>query len=217
MSDRVGRSSRLTGIEFHQDGGTKLNESSPRDFNLLWKFSTASRLRIGGRVMFDMCTGRGILQAGNYAVHLTVGLCDLVYVSSEQDVLRCSEPFVTGLQCTGQDSCSNQGGSGSKRWLVLEPLQRYDRMDSGRRKSRTEARHTLLMWSVKVILDNFNSEVVHRRFERIILPPTSAESPSTSLRRRWSTNSSYFCFDSVQHELIVQQSNQRDKPLIYLH
>ena len=41
--------------------------------------------------MSSSCTLCGILQAAN-AVRLTVVLCDLVYVSSKQAVLNCSEP-----------------------------------------------------------------------------------------------------------------------------
>ena len=38
------------------DGATKLNEHSPNKFSYVSEFSKASRMRIGGCVMFDKCT-----------------------------------------------------------------------------------------------------------------------------------------------------------------
>ena len=57
------------------------------------------------------CTRSGILLAAN-AVHLTVMLCDLAYLSSDQAVLRCSEPSVSVPQADRPRlNCSTQGMS----------------------------------------------------------------------------------------------------------
>ena len=77
----------------------------------MWKFQTLDRLTIrvkpdtcraklkGKREVYRRsdgtqklltCTGSVMLQAAS-AVHLTVVLCDLAYISSEQAVLHCSE------------------------------------------------------------------------------------------------------------------------------
>ena len=42
--------------ESQTDGATKLNEHSPNKFRYVSDFSKASRVRIGGCVMFDKCT-----------------------------------------------------------------------------------------------------------------------------------------------------------------
>ena len=58
------------------------------------------------------CTRSGMLQAAS-AVHLTVVLCDLAYVSSKQAVLHCSEPSPIDQSVPWADrprlSYSNQG------------------------------------------------------------------------------------------------------------
>ena len=130
--DRVGRFHRLTGSGLQTDGATKLSERAfTKRFQIrFWNF----RKRIGGYVKFDMCrtklegkrgvycrsdgtqkllscTRSGILQAAS-AVHLTVVLCDLAYLSSDQAVLRCSEPSVSVPQADRPRlSCGNQAMS----------------------------------------------------------------------------------------------------------
>ena len=130
--DRVGSFHRLTGSGFQTDGATKLSE---------WAFTKRFQVRfcnfpktLGGYVKSDTyraklegkrgvycrsdgtekllsCTRSGILLAAN-AVHLTVMLCDLAYLSSDQAVLRCSEPSVSVPQADRPRlNCSNQGMS----------------------------------------------------------------------------------------------------------
>ena len=101
-----------------------------------FQFSKASPLGTGGCVKLDLCraklkgkrevycrnegtqkllscTRSGILQAAS-AVQLTVILCDLASVSSEQTVLHSSEPSAIDLSVPQTDwprlSCSNQTG-----------------------------------------------------------------------------------------------------------